>query len=131
MVNLFRMSVAVAIASLLVGVLLPFDRPLQINVDLNGAPPTWLLLSAAFLAVVILSAVASGALLLFRHWGRWLGAIAVAGGILVAWFAFGSAIAASVSALAISLFVLSALALVFGIGLSWHSTVAPRFRHER
>jgi hypothetical protein len=131
MVNLFRLSIAVAIVALLVGVVLPFDRPLQINVDLNGAPPTWLLQSAAFLAVVVFSAVASGALLFFRHWGRWLGAIAVVGGILVAWFAFGSAIAASLSSLATSLFALSALALAFGIGLSWHPIVAPRFRHER
>jgi uncharacterized membrane protein (DUF441 family) len=131
MVNLFRLSVTVALVSLLVGLVLPFDRPMQISVDLNKAPPPWLLLSAAFLAVALLSAVASGALLFFRLWGRWLGAIALVGGVFVAWLASGSVLTASMSSLAISLFGLSASAFAVGFGLSWHPIVAPRFRHER
>jgi hypothetical protein len=131
MVNLFRILIVIAIASLLVGIGLPFERPFQISVDLNQPPPAWLALSGAFLITALVAVVASGALLAFRRWGRWLGAAVGLGGLVVAWLAAGSPIAQSLSPLANTLLALFALAWLAMLIVSCHPGVAARFWHER
>lgn len=131
MIILFRILILVAIASLLAAACLPFDRPFQISVDLNQPPPAWLALSGAFVIAVLGAVVASGALFLFRGWGRWLGALACVAGLVIAWLAAGSPIARSVSTLATTLLVLSAFTWLTVLVLSCHPSVMVRFRHER
>lgn len=130
MVVLFRTLTIMAIAFLLVGAVLPFDRPLQIDVDLNQPPPAWLALSSAFLLIALAALVASGALLLFRPWGRWVIALASLGGLVVAWLMVGSPIAESLSLWTNVLFALSALAWLIVLAISYHPTVSARFRHD-
>jgi hypothetical protein len=131
MVVLFRTLIVLAIASLLVGTLLPFDRPFQIDVDLNQPPPVLLVLSGAFLLIALAALVASGALLLFRAWGRWLFALVGLGGLVVAWLVAGSPIAEFLSLWTNALFALSALAWLIVLAISYHPTVSTRFRHDR
>ena len=131
MINLFRILIVIAIASLFVGIVLPLDPPFQIDVDLHGPPPPWLALSGAFLATTLMAVVASGALFLFRGWGRWLGAATGLGALVVAWLASGSPLVASLTTLAISLFALFAFVWLAVLTASFHPLIAVRFRHER
>jgi hypothetical protein len=131
MIILFRFLIVTAVVSLLVGAFLPLDRPFLISVDLNQPPPAWLTLFGAFLIIALVAIVASGALLLFRGWGRWLGALAGLGGLAIAWLVAGSPIAESLSFLAAAFLALSLLAFLTGLAISYHPTVAPRFGHVR
>jgi hypothetical protein len=131
MVNLFRALIVIAIASFVAGAIVPFDRPFQVVISLDRSPPLWRLLAGAFLVIAGLAAVASGALLLFRGWGRWPGGFALIGGIIVAWLAVGSPLTESMSSLAALLFALSAFAWLTGLASSFHPAVAVNFRHER
>lgn len=131
MIAVFRILVVMAVASFVIGVALPFDRPFSASVDLNQPPPLSLVVACAFLIVSAFAVVASGALLLFRAWGRWLGIVTGLGALSVAWLAADSPITGSLSLLATVLITVSLVAWLTGLAISYHPAVAPRFRHER
>jgi len=131
MIKIFRLLIVVAVGLLLFAVFLPFDRPIQIDVDLNQPPPVWLVVSGAFLIVSLLLLVAAVALFIFRGWGRFLGASAGAAALIVAWLTAGSPLAQSLSLLANVLLALSMLTWLLALAVSYHPSVAPRFCHER
>jgi len=128
MVQVFRILVVLSIVALCAALLLPLQHAVQIHVDLN-APPAMVFLAPVALLVSVVTLVAAVALLLFRRWGRWLGAVALVGGIALAGFALVQGAGAILAAAAQVLLVLSGLAWLGCLLVSRHPSVAARFEH--
>jgi len=128
MVQVFRILVVLSIVALGAALLLPLQHAVQIHVDLN-APPATVFLAPVALLVGVVTLVAAVALLLFRRWGRWLGAVALFGGVALAGFALVQGAGAILAAAAQVLLVLSGLAWLGCLLVSRHPSVAARFEH--
>jgi len=73
--------------------------------------------------------VAAFALLLFRRWGQWLGAFAFLAGITAYSSVFAIGLGTILATTAQALMALSAVSWLACLLLSYHPTVAARFRH--
>lgn len=125
----FRTLIVFSIVALGIALVLPLQHTAPIRISLSAPPPPVLFLAPAMLLVGIAMLVAAVALLMFRRWGRWLGALVFLGGLAVSWFAStqGAGFALAVSAQV--LLVLSALAWLGCLLASHHPKVAARFQH--
>ena len=128
---MIRLMVILSIASLLAGALISFDRPLDVDLPLHQAPPIWVSAFLALMCVALVAMVAAVGLLRLRRWARVLAIAATVCGTVAVWFLIGSPLAGALSDLTPLLFGLSALAWIASIGLSYHPSVASRFRLER
>ncbi len=131
MLKLFRILIIVSLVLLVIAAVIPLARPVRVTVSFNQALPLWLVASVAILPIGAATLVASGGLLFFKRWGRWLGLFVVACGAVVAFFVVGSPTSSALSSVAVALMVLSALFWVVGLLASCHPVVLAKFRHER
>jgi hypothetical protein len=129
MVRVFRTLIVFSIVALGVALVLPLQHTVSIRVSLSAPPPAVLFLAPAMLLVGIATLVAAVALLMFRRWGRWLGALALLGGLAVSWFASARVAGFALAVSAQVLLVLSALAWLGCLLASHHPKVAARFQH--
>jgi len=129
MVRAFRTLVVFSIVALGVALVLPLQHTVPIRISLSAPPPAIFFLAPAMLLVGIALLVAALALLMFRRWGRWLGALALLGGLAVSWFASAQGTAFALAPAARVLLVLSALAWLGCLLASHHPKVAARFQH--
>lgn len=128
MVAVIRVLIVLSVFLLLVALLLPFQSPLSVAIQLHQPPAKWLFGTFVLLAGLVAGAVASAGLMLFRRWGRLLATAASAQVALAAWLLAHSPVASQVSDLGVALFAAGALAWLCGVALSYHPLVAPRFR---
>jgi hypothetical protein len=113
---------------LLIGALLPFDHPLDIDLPLDQAPPSWLLASLVLAGAFLAALVALIGLLRFRRWGRVLGLAATLIGAIAALLLVGSPPSGALSGQTILFFAAASIAWLIGISLAYHPSVASRFR---
>jgi hypothetical protein len=112
----------------LIGALLPFDHPLEVDLPLDQPPPRWLLALLALVGAALAALVASIGLLRFRRWGRILALAVTLVGAIAALLLVGSPPAGALGGATILLLAAAALAWLVGISLAYHSSVASRFR---
>jgi len=129
MVLVFRILVMFAVAALGGAVFLPFAHPVPVHVNLSEPAPSFLWLGPALLVVAVAVLVAAFALLLFRRWGQWLGAFAFLAGITAYSSVFAIGLGTILATTAQALMALSAVSWLACLLLSYHPTVAARFRH--
>jgi hypothetical protein len=129
MVLAFRTLIVFAIVALGVAAVLPLQHTVHAHVSLSAPPPAVLFFAPAVFLVGAAMLVAALALLLFRRWARWLGALALLAGVAISWFAFSLGVVSALVAPAQVLLVLSALAWLGCLLVSHHPSVAVRFRH--
>ena len=129
MIQVFRTLIIFSVVALGVALVLPLQHAVQIHVSLSTPPPAVFLLAPAMLLVGLAMLVAAVALLLFRRWARWLGALALLGGVAVSWFAFAQGVGSALAVTAQVLLVLSAFAWLGYLLASHHPSVAARFQH--
>ena len=128
MIRFFRFLIVFSIAVFALGVVLPFHRPLNIDLPLNGPLPTWLLGCIALFAAAITGVVASVGLLRFRKWGRFLGVCASVAALIGVFANVGSPIAGSIGFASGGMLVAGIVAWSSGVGLAFHPSVTSRFR---
>ena len=128
MVTLFRFSILLAVALVALTTVLPFDRPLNVNLPLDGPPPTWVLGCLLLLIAALAGVPASVGLLRLRRWGRFLGACAAVVALLGVIVAFRSPIAAAAGPVIGAILVAGILIWSCGVGMAFHPSVAARFR---
>lgn len=129
MISVFRTLIVLSIVTLGVALVLPLQHTVPIHIRLSAPPPAMLFLAPAMLLVGIVTLVAAVALLMFRRWGRWLGALALLGGLAVSWFASVQGTGFTLAASARELLVLSALTWLGCLLASHHPKIAARFQH--
>lgn len=128
MTTVFRLSILPALALFAVTTVLPFARPLKVDLPLHGPPPTWVL-GCFFLLIAVLAGVpASVGLLLLRRWGRVLGACAAGFALLGVLVTFRSPIADASGPVIWAMFAASILVWSGSVGMAFHPSVAARFR---
>jgi hypothetical protein len=128
MIKVIRFLIVLSMASLVIGAFLSFDRPLDVDLPFDQAPPTWVWATLAFVAVFLAAGATSVGVFRFRRWARVLGLAVSICGAGVVWLIVGSPLAGALSSLTVVLFSVSALAWLASITLSYHSTAAPHFR---
>src|SRR5688572_8050160 len=128
MVNLFRLLILLAVLLVATTAVLPFERPLSVDLPLDRAPPTWLLGCVAMLVAAVAGVPAAVALLRLRRWGRYLGACAAVAALLGVTVAFRSPIAAAAGPVIGAMLVGGVLVWLCGVGLAFHPSVAARFQ---
>lgn len=128
MVTLFRLSILLAVALVAVATVLPFARPLSVDLPLHGLPPTWVLGCFFLLIAALVGVPASVGLLRLRRWGRFLGACTAVAALLGVMVAFRSPIAAAAGPVIGAMFVAGILVWLGGVGMAFHPSVAARFR---
>jgi len=128
MIRVFLTLIVFSIVALGIALVLPLQHTVPIRISLSAPPPAVLFLAPAMLLVGIAMLVAAVALLMFRRWGRWLGALALLGGLAVSWLASAQGAGFALAASAQVLLVLSALAWLGCLLASHHPKVAARFQ---
>ena len=124
------MLVVLSVLALGAALVLPLQHAVQIHVNLN-APPAIIFLAPVALSVGVAMLAAAVALLMFRRWGRWLGVLALVGGVALGGFAFVQGANTILAAAAQALLALSGLAWLGCLLVSRHPSVAARFQHAR
>ena len=128
MVTTLRVAVVLSIAALLIGTLLPFERPLQIDLPLDGPPPIWLPALLGFVVMVLVAVAAAVGLFRFRRWGRVLAVVVALAGLLAFSLLARSPLAGVVNDLAPPLLAFAALAWLVAVGFAFHPALSSRFR---
>ena len=128
MVQVFRILVILSVVALGAALVLPLQHAVQIRVDLS-APPAMVFVAPVALLLGVAMLVAAVALLLFRRWGRWLGAVALVVGVALAGLALVQGAGTILATAAQVLLVLSGLAWLGCLLVSRHPSVAVRFQH--
>ena len=131
MITALRLLIVLSIALLIVGASMSFDRPLNVDLPLHGAPPSWVTAFLALICVAFAAAVAAVGMVLRRRWARTLAIVVTLFGAMAVWFLIGSPLSGALSNLTPPLLGLSALTWIASIGLSFHPSVVSRRRHER
>jgi hypothetical protein len=128
MVNILRFLIALAATLVLATAVLPFDRPLDVNLPLGSAPPVWMLGFLCMLVAVVTAIPAVFGLLRLRRWGRFIGALVAGAAVLGALVTFRSPIAAAAGPVITAMLGAGVIAWCCGIALAFHPAVAARFR---
>jgi len=131
MLWMFRLAVLISIGATAIAIVLPFEQPLRLSIDINMPLSEALLPAlaslAGFVGCVLLLASALG-LLVLRNWARrlavWATAIAAIGVIPLV---LASGVVSCVSTAALALLFIALIAWVSAIALTWIEPVRSRF----
>ena len=128
MVNLLRVLIVLSATLALTTTVLPFNHPLDVDLPLDGVPPTWVFGFLCMILAAIVGIPAIIGLFRLRRWGRFLGALVAIAAALGALVTVRSPIAAAAGPEITALLGAGLFAWCCGVCLSFHPAVAAQLR---